>query len=153
MVAGGWCFRNCLIRPDGIIEMDRLIFHDDHKLICWFPTGELTSEIIVDYYLEMKNCPWGWEANRFCDFSGVENFVLNYNKMQSLVGYRQSALKEHQNIQLGIYCPNDVGYALSRMYQMLIEGFGIETFIARELELVTEFLAVAPTLVQFGMEA
>lgn len=141
------------MRRDGIIKVERLIFHEDHKLICWFPTGELTSEIIVNYYLEMKNCPWGQEANRFCDFSGVENFVLNYNKMQNLVVYRQTALKEHRNIQLGIYCPNDVGYALSRMYQMLIDGLGIETFIARELEPVAEFLVVPPMLLQLGVEA
>ena len=42
---------------DGIIEMDRLVFHEDYKLICWFPIGELTSEIIVNYYLAMKACP------------------------------------------------------------------------------------------------
>lgn len=133
--------------------MDRLVFHDDHKLICWFPTGELTSDIIVNYYLAMKACAWGQEANRFCDFSGVENFVLDYNKMQGLVVYRQITLKNHKDIQLGIYCPNDVGYALSRMYQMLIDGFEIETFIARELELVAEFLAVPPMLLQLGAAA
>jgi hypothetical protein len=132
--------------------MDRLVFHEEDKLICWFPIGELTTEIILNYYLEMKNCHWGWEANRFCDFSGVENFVLNYNKMQSLVVYRQFALQEHRNVQVGIYCPHDVGYALSRMYQMLTDGFGIETFIARELGPVAEFLAVPPKLLQWGLE-
>ncbi len=138
---------------DGIIEMDRLVFHEDYKLICWFPIGELTSEIIVNYYLAMKACPWGPEANRFCDFSGIENFVLNYNKMQGLVVYRQTTLKDHRGVQLGIYCPNDVGYALSRMYQMLIDGFGIETFIGRELGPVAEFLAVPPMFLQLGVEA
>ncbi|HRQ39339.1 MAG TPA: hypothetical protein PLD25_15640 [Chloroflexota bacterium] len=130
--------------------MDRLSFHEAHKLICWFPTGELTSEIIVNYYLAMKACVWGQEANRFCDFGGVDNFVLDYNKMQGLVRYRQTTLRNHKDIQLGIYCPNDVGYALSRMYQMLIDGFGIETFIARELGPVAQFLSVPVGLLRFG---
>lgn len=97
----------------------------------------------------MKACSWGPEANRFCDFSGVENFVLDYNKMQWLVRYRQTALKNHKDILLGGYCPNDVGYALSRMYQMLIEGVGIETFIARELEPAAQFLGVSLALLHF----
>lgn len=139
--------------PDEIIKMDRLVLHEDYKLICWFPIGELTTEIIMNYYLAMKVCPWGTEANRFCDFSGVESFVLNYNKMQGLVVYRQAILKDHRGIRLGMYCPNDVGYALSRMYQMLIDGFGIETFIVRELGPVAEFLAVPLELLQWGCEA
>lgn len=129
--------------------MDRLVFHENHKLICWFPTGELTSDVIVNYYLAMKSCPWGQQADRFCDFSQVGNFVLNYNIMQGLVIYRQVALKNHKGIRLASYCPNDVGYAFSRMYQMLIEGMGIETFITRELEPAAHFLGVSLALLHF----
>ena len=128
--------------------MDRLIFHKEQKLICWYPIDELTTEMIVDYFLEMKACPWGQDANRYCDFSGIENFILDYNKMQSLVVFRQTNLRDHVKIKVGIYCPSDVGYALSRMYQMLMEGHGVDTFIARDLEPVTQFLAVSPDLVQ-----
>lgn len=122
--------------------MNDLTFNKALNLISWYPQGTLDSERIIDYFQQMKACSWGHQANRYCDFSNITNFILDYNKMKSLVTYRQSNLKEHTKLKVGIYCPSDVGYALSRMYQMLMEGFGTDTFISRELKEVAAFLQV-----------
>jgi len=122
--------------------MKNLVFKENLTLICWYPQGILDTERIIDYFQQMKACSWGHSANRYCDFSGISNFILDYNKMQTLVTYRQSNLKEHIKLKVGVYCPSDVGYALSRMYQMLMEGFGTDTFISREIEEVADFLQI-----------
>ena len=123
--------------------MRDLIFKESLKLICWFPQGELNTTRIVEYFQGMKSCLWGYQANRYCDFSRITNFVLDYEKMQTVATYRQSNLKEHVQLKIGIYCSSDVGYALSRMYQMLMDGYGVETFISRNLNEVAEFLQIS----------
>lgn len=124
--------------------MKQIFFHEDIKLICWHPQGELTSKTIINYFYHIKQCAWSHQANRFTDFSQISNFILDYSEMQKVVSYRQLKLKEHVNIKSGLYCPSDVAYALSRMYQMLMENFQMYTYISRDLNNVIGFLEAPP---------
>jgi hypothetical protein len=127
----------------GEFSMSDLIFKESLKIICWFPQGELTTTRIIEYYQRMKGCLWGYQANRYCDFSDITNFVLDYDKMQTLATYRQTNPKAHVQLKIGIYCSSDVGYAFSRMYQMLLDGYGVESFISRNLNEVAGFLQIS----------
>lgn len=54
---------------------DMMEFIEQNKLIIWRAQGTIDANMVLNYYKKLKECPWGYKADRFCDFSGAEKLV------------------------------------------------------------------------------
>lgn len=128
--------------------MSVMEYIEDKKLIIWRAQGVIDSNVVLGYYKQLKECPWGHQANRFCDFSGVEKFELDYKGLSALRDYRVSYLHNHVGVKLVMYSRSPLGYAMSRMYQTLMEGKGIDILVTKELPEAAAFLGIELDLIE-----
>ncbi|MCB9833206.1 MAG: hypothetical protein H6807_12095 [Planctomycetes bacterium] len=124
------------------MSVDDLEFSAERRLILWHPRGVLDAARIRDYFEAMGACPWGATADRYCDFSAVENFILDFHQMLGLVRFRVRHLADHRRVRLGIFAPQDIAFAFSRMYEMLMENEGVDILVARDDDKVRRFLGM-----------
>jgi len=108
---------------------------EDKQLIIWRPVGLLDVAAIMEYYQNLKTCNWGHRANRFCDFSAIEKFALDYNGLSAIRDYRLAYLSDHVGMKLAMYSSTTLGYAMSRMYQALMEGYGLDIWVTKDIKL------------------
>ena len=114
----------------------------EKKLIIWRPVGLIDPQVVLDYYQNLKQCSWGYQANRFCDFSLVERFELDYSGLSKLRDYRMIYLADHSHIKLVMYSHAPLGYAMSRMYQTLLDDTEIDILVTRDLAEAANFVRV-----------
>lgn len=126
---------------------DMMEFIEQNKLIIWRAQGTIDANMVLNYYKKLKECPWGYKADRFCDFSGAEKFELDYKGLSALRDYRVSYLHNHVGVKLVMYSRLPLGYAMSRMYQTLMEGKGIEILVTKELQEAAAFLGIELDLI------
>jgi hypothetical protein len=122
--------------------MEGLYFFEDKKLISWYPKGVIDTDTIKSYILKLKESPWGTHANRYCDFSDVSSYSIDFSGMWNIVSFRKGELPEHINLKLAIYCTDDTGFALARMYQMLTDDYDIEVMVSRDRQELAGFLGL-----------
>ena len=122
-------------------ETQEMFFREDLRLIGWRPSGVLTVEKIMTYFQSLAACPWGNVANRYCDFDGITDFDLDYDRLQSVSLARKTRLADHAGLKVGIFVCREVGFALSRMYQMLVDDT-VDTFVSKDRASVAGFLGV-----------
>lgn len=67
--------------------------------------------------------------------------------MSALRDYRVSYLHNHVGVKLVMYSRLPLGYAMSRMYQTLMEGKGIEILVTKELQEAAAFLGIELDLI------
>ena len=121
-------------------------YYQKNKLIIWRAAGIVTPDIVIDYYTKLKQCAWGHQANRFCDFSPVEKFELDYPGLAKLRDFRMIHLSEHIHIKLVMHSTSPLGYAMSRMYQSLMDNAPIQILVTKDLEQAAKFLDVTVDL-------
>lgn len=124
-------------------------FIEELQLVCWYPTGELTEEKVISYYQALRTCHFGASANRFCDFSRITSFHLDYPRLRGLVDHRKIHLKDHTNIILVIYSTSVAGYGMARMYEALMEGWDMDIYVTDDLDEAAQVLQVDPSVLQF----
>ena len=74
-------------------------------------------------------------THHIIDISKVHKFSLSFNTLLEIIQLKVTMLEQfpQSNAVCVIYCPNETGYGMARMYQQLCEGsypFGIN--IARD---------------------
>jgi len=107
------------------------VFHQKLNLICWYPTGELGREEILGYYQQLRDCSFGARADRYCDFSAVSGFRIDYNILYSITDYRRRFLADHTGMKLVMNSSSPIGFGMSRMYQSLMSNWDIKIFITQ----------------------
>lgn len=109
-------------------------FHETERLICWWPEGALGREEILAYYRALGACSFGHEANRFCDFSLVTGFAIDYGVLRDLAEFRKQQLADHTGIRLVMLSGTPLGLGMARMYQSIMQGWDMEITVTAELD-------------------
>ena len=122
-------------------------YFEDSKLIVWRPLQPIDPNKVLGYYARLKQCSWGYQANRFCDFSNVEKFELDFSGLVKISNYRMAYLSDHINIKLVMYSHKPLGFAMSRMYQSLLEGNNIDILVTGDIAEAAAFLHVPIQLI------
>lgn len=119
-----------------------MAYLEDEKLIIWRPSQPVDPGVVLDYFARLKQCLWGHQANRFCDFSNVGKFELDFAGLVEIRDYRMAYLSDHINIKLAMYSHKPLGFAMSRMYQTLLQGDYIDIIVTRNLAEAAAFLKI-----------
>lgn len=117
-------------------------FHEEEKLVCWWPEGALGRDEILAYYRALGACAFGHEADRFCDFSLVTGFAIDYGVLRELADFRKHQLADHTGIRLVMLSGTPIGLGMARMYQSLMQGWDMDILVTPELDEAAAFLDV-----------
>jgi len=125
-----------------------LSYWPEHRLIGWFPAGRLDKVRIMDYFQALQDCPWGASANRFCDFSMLDGFDLDYADVAQLAESRKRNLGAHIGILLVICSSHPLGFGFGRMYESAMEDCDIRIAVLDNTEDSAALLGVEAALLR-----
>ena len=121
-------------------------FHRDEKLICWYPEGTLGRAEVLDYYRALGACEWGNRADRFCDFSLVTAFSMDYSVLRELSEFRRQYLDDHTGMKLVMLSTTPLGLGMAHMYKSLMDDWDMAITVTRELDDAANELGVDASL-------
>lgn len=125
-----------------------LSYWPEHRLIGWFPAGCLDKVRVMDYFQALRACSWGSSANRFCDFSMLEGFDLDYADVAQLAELRKRDLSAHAGILLVICSSHPLGFGFGRMYESAMEDCDIRIAVLDNPEDSAALLGVEAALLR-----
>jgi hypothetical protein len=124
----------------------------EHNLVLWWPRGVIGYAEVIAYYKGLLKYDWCSQANRFCDFSEIERFALNYQQVEQLAQFRMNRLKDHVNIKVAIFSRSDLGFAFGRMYQAVMDREPVAIWVSRDLAELAAWLGAPLVLLSAPSE-
>jgi hypothetical protein len=124
-------------------------FHDNQRLLTWFPTGALTNERadqIVDF-LELQEPFTKTPFNRFTDMTGYTRIQIGLDHVVRIARRRRHSYKG-QPVKSAFFAQRLISISIARMYEELMDGSNIHVRTFRDRKAVAEWLEVPFEILQ-----